>query len=67
MRERIFILIPNGQNDKDIRHDVCRTMSKRSLRDIYMDDDYDVIEACYSLPEAIQVAKKHGAKRPTVI
>jgi hypothetical protein len=67
MKTRIFIIAPTGQNDDDHIHHVCKTNSSGSLLDIYGADEYEEIEDRLSLKGAINLAKKLGAKRPTVI
>lgn len=68
MKKRIFIVQPNGQNDEDTRHDVCTTFSRRTFRDIYIDDAFEVLTSCASLRNALAVAKGYsGQKRIAVI
>lgn len=67
MKPRIFIVAPSGEIPEDHRHDVCRTFSRNSSREIYVFDKYELIDSRYTLKGAINLAKKHGAKKPTII
>lgn len=62
---RIFIVGPNY--DGDTLHIVCKTNKRNSLFDIYMADDYEEIDSTGDLASAIKIAKKNGAKRPSII
>ena len=63
---RVFIIGP-GQHDEDTLHVVASTNQRDSLFDIYQTDRYEEIDRVGDLKSAIRIAKRHGAKRPTVI
>jgi hypothetical protein len=67
MKTRIFIIAPNGYNEDDHIHHICRTNASGSILDIYGADEYEEIEDRLTLKEAINLAKKLGEKKPTVI
>jgi len=63
--KRIFIVAPNY--DGDTLHQVCETKKRGRLLDIYQLDHYEEIDSTDNLKDAISIAKKHGAKRPSII
>jgi len=69
MKSRIFIIGPteDGKDVGDTLHIVAKTTDKDSLLDIYQTDRYEEIFRTGNVKEAIRVAKKSGAKRPTII
>lgn len=66
MKNRIFIVGAPNYNS-DTLHVVCKTSDKDRLLDIYQTDRYEEIGRTGGMESAVRIAKKHGAKRPTVI
>jgi len=66
-KNRIFIIQPSGNCKEDVVHHVCRTTSRKPLRDIYDQDLYDVLETVTSLEHSKRIARKYGSKRTAVI
>lgn len=69
MKTRIFIIAPTqtGVELGDTLHIVAKTTAQDSLLDIYQTDRYEEIEGTGDVKSAVEIAKKHGAKRPTII
>lgn len=63
--KRIFIIAPCV--DYDNVYHVCEANSRDPFSQIYDEDRYKVIGSRLKLDMAIKLAKRHGAKRPTVI
>jgi len=69
MKNRIFIVAPTmeGEDLGDTLHIVCKTSDKGALLPIYHADKYEEIDRTGDIESAVRIAKKHGAKRPSVI
>jgi hypothetical protein len=69
MKHRIFIIGPteDGKDLGDTLYIVAKTTHRDSLLDIYQTDRYQEIFRTGNVNQAIQAAKKEGAKRPTII
>ena len=69
-KSRYFIVGPTeaGIGVGDTIWQLCKTNKHRCLFDVYIDDQYEVVESSDSLKSIVSVAKKfYGCKRPTVI
>jgi hypothetical protein len=67
-KRRIFIVAPaSTAPETDKRHDICTTGKRGKLSDIYMNDEYTVVDSRQSLDAARRFAWSIGAKRPKVL
>lgn len=69
MKSRIFIIGPteSGVYYDDTLHTVARHFTHKDLDVVYGCDLYTELASFGDKTSAIRYAKKHGAKRPTVI
>lgn len=69
MKKRYFIVSPTeaGVDVGDTLWQLCRTVSKGSIRDIYDRDDYDVVADGVTKGWVMQAANRRGSKNPKII
>lgn len=67
MKKRFFIVAPSAASPEDTRYDLCYTLQRGTINDIYDQDKYQVITSRTSLTDIKAVAKRHKSKRPKVI
>jgi hypothetical protein len=65
--KRIFIVAPTAAFPNDTLHEVCATTVKGKIDDIYMEDEYEVLETFGSLEEAMKYAAELGETQPTIV
>jgi hypothetical protein len=66
-RPRWFIIGPTGGEESDTLYIVATHTTHKFLIDVYQLDLYVEQYRTGSVEDAIRYAKKHGAKRPTII
>ncbi len=66
---RIFIVGPteHGIDVGDTLHVVAKTKYRDNFLDIYQTDRYEEIGRTGNMLDAIDIARKHGAKKPAII
>jgi len=68
-KNRYFIVSPTekGQADGDTLWQLCRTVKRGRIADIYNYDEYDVMESAGSKEDIKKAALKRHSKNPKII